>query len=214
MTSERITAERWLAMLQKTSLQWNAVSSVSDALDTVLGDGDHGSALAKGFEGAIENLYLEMTVSEMFITTATQLMNRMGGAAGALFGSFFLGFAMNLHGETSLSSDQFVTACLSGLSNVKRRSRANLGDKTMLDALEPAVYSLETSIKAGNPVSIALQQAAKTAKEGAEATIPMTAKHGRAKFLGLRSYGHMDAGAHSVAVLFEAWSKCWDSFHE
>ena len=201
-------------MLQKTSSQWKAVSSVSDALDAVLGDGDHGSALAKGFEGATESLHAEMKVSEMFITTAMQLMNGMGGAAGALFGSFFLGFAMNIRGESSLSSDQLANACLSGLSNVKRRSRANLGDKTMLDALEPAVYSLETCVKAGNPLSISLQEAAKAAIEGAEATIPMIAKHGRAKFLGLRSYGHMDAGAHSVAVLFQAWSKCWDSFHE
>lgn len=209
MTKEQIEAEQLLALLRAASTRWLTIRSESDTLDAILGDGDHGSSLANGFASAIEGLSTEMTISELLLQTATQLMNRMGGAAGALLGSFFLGLATASQGKSSLDLSQFATACASGLTSVRRRSHANLGDKTLLDALEPAVRALEEGGKSGLSFSSSLKAAALAAKAGAEATIPLVAKHGRAKFLGPRSCGHMDAGAYSVSALFDAWSNSW-----
>ncbi len=205
MTEEQIGTEQLLVLLRAAATSWQEGHAETDALDAALGDGDHGSGLAAGFAGAIVGLTAEATMSEMLLQTATQLMNRMGGAAGALFGSFFLGVATAIRGEPSLSMAQFTAACVAGLASVQRRSRADLGDKTLLDALEPAVHSLKAGAKSGATFAEALQDAADAAQTGAEATIPLVARHGRAKYLGERSRGHMDAGARSVATLFAAW---------
>ena len=149
MTEEHIGPEQLLAMLRAAATGWQEGRAETDALDAALGDGDHGSGLAAGFAVAIVGLTTEATMSEMLLQTATQLMNRMGGAAGALFGSFFLGIATAIRGQSSLSMTQFAAACAAGLASVQRRSHANLGDKTMLDALEPAVRALEASARAG-----------------------------------------------------------------
>ena len=205
MTEEHIGPEQLLAMLRAAATGWQEGRAETDALDAALGDGDHGSGLAAGFAVAIVGLTTEATMSEMLLQTATQLMNRMGGAAGALFGSFFLGIATAIRGQSSLSMTQFAAACAAGLASVQRRSHANLGDKTMLDALEPAVRALEASARAGTKLAETLQAAAEAAQSGAEATIPLVARHGRAKYLGERSCGLMDAGARSVATLFATW---------
>ena len=205
MTEEHIGPEQLLAMLRAAATGWQEGRAETDALDAALGDGDHGSGLAAGFAVAIVGLTTEASMSEILLQTASQLMNRMGGAAGALFGSFFLGIATAIHGQSSLSMAQFAAACAAGLASVQCRSRADLGDKTMLDALEPAVRALEAGARSGATFAEALQSAGDAAQTGAEATIPLVARHGRAKYLGERSCGHMDAGARSVATLFAAW---------
>lgn len=198
-------------MLLSTAHQWQAASSISDSLDAQLGDGDHGHALANGMAAAAEQLTDTESIQELYMLPASSLMNRMGGAAGALLGSFFLGIATAAQEHTSLNLVDFSAACSAGFAAVKRLSRAELGDKTLLDALEPAIHALASCAESGASISLSLQEAAKAAETGAKATISMTAKHGRAKFLGQRSTGHMDPGAHSVSVMFNAWHIAWQN---
>ncbi|MCY4107080.1 MAG: dihydroxyacetone kinase subunit DhaL [Chloroflexi bacterium] len=209
MSREKITAEHIQSMLLTTAQQWQTASHISGALDAKLGDGDHGHALANGMAAAAEQLREPKNIPEMFMTTASSLMNRMGGAAGALLGSFFLGMATATQEPAELTLVDFSAMCSAGCAAVKRRSRAEMGDKTLLDALEPAIHALASYAEAGASIANSLQEAAKAADTGANATIAMTAKHGRAKFLGERSTGHMDPGAHSVSVMFHAWHIAW-----
>ena len=205
MAKEIIGPREMLAMLRATAAAWQDSRAETDALDAALGDGDHGSGLATGLGKAVANLHEAQAISEMLLHTATGVMNQMGGAAGALFGSFFLAMATACRGESSLNPAQFAAACAAGLSGLQRRSRAALGDKTMLDALIPAITTLQESVDAGDRLTTALENAASAAQAGAEATIPLAARHGRARFLGERARGTMDAGARSMAILFAAW---------
>ena len=203
-----------LILLQAVDSQWRECCKKLDALDAELGDGDHGSSLSAGFSATISVLENRMGINEILMTTATRLMTLVGGSAGALFGSYFLGMAQSVGDQLTLGANQFAAACRSGLDRVQHRSRAQLGDKTMLDALIPAVTALQETCVSQNATLIsALEAAAVAAMAGAEGTIPLIAKHGRAKYLGERARGHMDAGALSVALLFRAWHDASNSMN-
>ena len=178
-------------------------------LDTEIGDGDHGFSMASGFNSVREKLgeYSSLSIGELLKKVGFELINTIGGAAGAVFGTLFTGqasyYRSNLAGVESLSLEDLSNMLDEALTQIKRRGGAALGDKTMVDALEPAVISLNTSLSEGKSLADAFNNAAAAAKSGAEKTKDMVAKHGRSKNLGERAIGYIDPGAVSTTIIFK-----------
>ena len=171
-------------------------------LDTAIGDGDHGTNMLRGFSAVRRKLEVTVTgdLGSLFRLVGMTLISAVGGAAGPLYGGFFLEMAKVTAGKACLGKDEISAALAAGLNDIKRRGKAGVGDKTMVDSLSPAVAALE-SVK---ELCAAFRAAADAAKTGAEATIPLQARKGRASYLGERSIGHQDPGATSSWLLFEA----------
>ena len=171
-------------------------------LDAALGDGDHGSSISGALMLAVEKVAAleNPTCHAIWLTTAKALMNGMGGASGAIFGTFFLRGAARLKGVESVEHGILSAMLQDGLAGVQARGRATTGDKTMVDALAPAVAAFAAESDFGS----AWQAAADAAKQGAESTRNLVAKQGRAKYLGERGIGHIDPGAMTIAIMFQA----------
>lgn len=137
-------------------------------------------------------------------------MNDMGGASGMVFGAFFRGCANAVKDIKALTRQDIGQMLSAALAYVEKRGKVQPGDKTMVDALAPAVSAYKDAINNGLGLQDALGSAADAAKAGALSTVEMVAKVGRAKFLGERSLGHQDAGATTMALLFSAWVNCLD----
>src|SRR5215472_11442332 len=171
-------------------------------LDTAIGDADHGFNLQRGFY-AVRNK-LEITTTEdlgrLFRLVGMTLVSTVGGASGPLYGGFFLEMAKVTAGKACLAKDEVSAAFAAGLNDIKRRGKAEVGDKTMVDSLSPAVAALKSAAE----LCAAFRAAADAAKTGAEGTIPLEARKGRASYFGPRSIGHQDPGATSSWLLFEA----------
>jgi phosphoenolpyruvate---glycerone phosphotransferase subunit DhaL len=205
-----VTVNHLVRFISAISHRITANRELLNSLDSALGDGDHGTGISTAFEGAVEviNDLENPTPTDVFKTTATILMNRMGGASGALFGTFFLKGAMISNDKTSLSKTDMDALLQAGLEGVKQRGKSDVGDKTMIDALSPAVVAFQETVDFDE----AWQQAAKSARQGAESTRDLVAKHGRAKFIGERAIGHQDAGATTIALMFEAIRDYWKEY--
>jgi dihydroxyacetone kinase-like protein len=173
-------------------------------LDSAIGDGDHGTNMHRGFQAALERLESSPpdTPSDVLKAVSMALVSKVGGAAGPLYGTAFLRASSALSGREELSAASVAAALEAALAGVKQRGRAEVGDKTMVDALEPAVRAAKRA--EGKGVAAMLRAAAEAAGEGAEATVPLTARKGRASYLGARSAGHKDPGAASTAYLLAA----------
>ena len=172
--------------------------------DQAIGDGDHGIGMARGFE-AVENMLQTKplnTVGEVFFNTGTSLLASIGGASGAIFGSFFMGAGKVLQGAETLDSVGYQKALAAGLAMVKKRGNASIGDKTMVDALEPAVNAAEQY--SGSSLEELVVVVAKASRAGMEKTKTFTAKIGKAKTLGERTLGHADPGAISITLIFDS----------
>ena len=170
-------------------------------LDGKIGDGDHGIGIARGFQAVSEEMLKDFfTINELFQQAGFALMNSMGGASGIIFSSIFLGALSDTKQETELNISVLQRYFRNGLERIKQKGGAELGDKTMLDAFEPAVISIEGNKQ--EELNEVFRKAALAAQLGVEATKNYAAKFGRAKFLGERSIGHCDAGAKSVALIF------------
>jgi len=180
-------------------------------LDAVVGDGDFGYSLARGFGKLVEDWdSLEYDdVSGLLKKTAMVLSSRIGGTSGPIWGTAFLRAGTTLKDNPSPSSEDVIAALRASIDGIKQRGNADLGDKTLLDALIPATDRLEQELAGGASASDALAAAAVTARESAEATKPMLAKRGRASYAGERSMDSVDAGAMAIAVLFERVSTAW-----
>ena len=178
-------------------------------LDAVVGDGDFGYSLARGFEVVISDWdSLEYSdIGGLLKRVAIILSKKVGGASGPIWGTAFLRAGGSLAGADEPTGEQVIAALRSAIEGIKQRGTCDLGDKTLLDALVPAVDELEAALPEGPDV--ALERAAATARERAEATKGMLAKRGRASYTGERSRDSVDAGAIGVAVLLEAVSKAW-----
>lgn len=181
-------------------------------LDAALGDGDHGTSISTAFALAVADIAAleEPGLSAIWLTTAEALMNRMGGASGAIFGSFFLRGVALLRELQTVNKAAMDGLLQAGLDGVKARGRARMGDKTMVDALEPAVLAFAAAEGFGP----AWSAAAAAARGGAEATRDLVARKGRAKYLGERAIGHIDSGAMTVALMFEALDGTWGASAE
>ena len=175
-------------------------------LDRAIGDGDHGSNMNRGLRAAVSALTEARPASgsALFSKIGMTIVSTVGGASGPLFGTMFLRIGASLGDTSETSLAQLATALQAGLAGVVARGKAEAGEKTMLDALGPAVSALETAAATGVSNAEAFQSALKAAEDGRDATIPMLARKGRASYLGERSIGHQDPGATTVALLFAA----------
>jgi phosphoenolpyruvate---glycerone phosphotransferase subunit DhaL len=178
-------------------------------LDAVVGDGDFGYSLARGFEVVLSDWdEMEYTdIGGLLKKTAIVLSKRIGGTSGPIWGTGFLRAGAALSGMPEPDGEAVIAALRASIEGIKQRGNADLGDKTLLDALVPAVDELEASLAEGS--GVALERAAVKARESAEATKEMLAQRGRASYTGERSRGSVDAGAVGIAVMFEAVSKAW-----
>ncbi len=178
-------------------------------LDAVVGDGDFGYSLARGFEVVLSDWdEMEYTdIGGLLKKTAIVLSKRIGGTSGPIWGTGFLRAGAALSGTAEPDGEAVIVALRASIEGIKQRGNADLGDKTLLDALVPAVDELEASLAEGS--GVALERAAVKARESADATKDMLAQRGRASYTGERSRGSVDAGAVGIAVMFEAVSKAW-----
>jgi dihydroxyacetone kinase-like protein len=175
-------------------------------LDSAIGDADHGSNMRRGMTAAVGKLDAapDAAPAALLKTTGMTLVSTVGGASGPLYGTFFLRMGTSIGDKTELDAAGFAAALRAGLDGVVARGKAAAGDKTMLDALIPAVDALDAALADGAGLGDALRAAADAADAGRDATIPLVARKGRASYLGERSAGHQDPGATSTALLLTA----------
>jgi dihydroxyacetone kinase-like protein len=175
-------------------------------LDSAIGDADHGSNMDRGLAAAVAALDAAPpdTAGALLKKVGTTLVSTVGGASGPLYGTLFLRMGATLGDGRSTTAEQLAAALRAGLDGVAARGRAEPGDKTMLDALAPAVEALEASVASGAALPDGLRAAQAAAAQGRDATIPLQARKGRASYLGERSIGHQDPGATSVELLVAA----------
>jgi dihydroxyacetone kinase-like protein len=173
-------------------------------LDSAIGDADHGINMNRGMTAVMEKLDTlndDGDIGSMLKTVGMTLVSKVGGAGGPLYGTLFLQFGNSSAGKTALGLTDWAQMVGAGVEGVRARGKAELGDKTMLDALAPARDALEEAIGDGAAFGAALGSAAAAAEEGMKATIPLVARKGRASYLGERSAGHQDPGATSSWML-------------
>lgn len=177
-------------------------------LDAAIGDADHGVNMRRGLQKVRERLgdgglHCE-DVGSLLRTVAMTLISSVGGAAGPLYGAFFLRAAQESNGSAGVTLAQLAAMFRSGLEGIQQRGKAQPGDKTMVDALLPAVKALEVAAAARRPAGAALAAAQAAAEQGMQRTVEMQANKGRASYLGPRSIGHQDPGATSAFLLVAA----------
>lgn len=199
---------KWFKALQETFARNKEY--LTD-LDAAIGDADHGINMDRGFT----NLWAELTDSTpqdptaVLKTAAMVLIKTVGGAAGPLYGSFFLRASAACSGKNELDAADLAALFEAGLEGVVQRGRAEVNDKTMVDSLTPAVAAMKQAAADGADVAEMLSQAASAAEEGMRATVPLQAKKGRASYLGERSMGHQDPGATSSFLLIKTAAEVW-----
>ena len=180
-------------------------------LDAVVGDGDFGYSLARGFELVVADFdtFDRTDIGAFLKKIAVVITSRVGGTSGPIWGTAFLRAGVASTGKTELTSEDAIAMLRASIEGIKQRGNSDLGDKTLLDALVPAVDELEAAIGQGDDGAACLRRAAVVAREQAEATRPMIAKRGRAAYTGERSIGTLDAGAVAIAVMFERLAEAW-----
>ena len=180
-------------------------------LDAVVGDGDFGYSMARGFEQVLAGFdaFDRSDIGTFLKKVAVTITGRIGGTSGPIWGTAFLRAGAVAAGKMALEPADVVAMLRAAVEGIKQRGQAELGDKTLLDALVPATDVLERELDAGAGAAAAIQAASVTAREAAEATKDMVARRGRAAYTGERSRGSVDAGATAVAVLLERISAAW-----
>ncbi|WP_354688865.1 dihydroxyacetone kinase ADP-binding subunit DhaL [Aeromonas sp. 19NY04SH05-1] len=178
------------------------------ALDTDIGDGDHGLNMQRGFAKVAEKLpaVADKDIGQVLKTTGMTLLSSVGGASGPLYGTFFIRAAASSDAcqSLNLNLNQLCKMLSDGVEGIVSRGRAEPGDKTMCDAWWPALAALQQAEQQALPLPEALDKAVAAATAGTESTIQMQARKGRASYLGERSIGHQDPGATSTLLLLTA----------
>jgi dihydroxyacetone kinase-like protein len=172
-------------------------------LDSAIGDADHGINMNRGMQAVLGKMDAAESADTGALLKAVgmTLVSTVGGASGPLYGTLFLQMGTSAAGKSDLSGDDWADALASGVAGVQRRGKAELGDKTMIDALVPAVEAVRSALAGGSALDEALRRSAEAAREGMTATIPLVARKGRASYLGERSANHQDPGATSSWLL-------------
>jgi dihydroxyacetone kinase-like protein len=180
-------------------------------LDSVVGDGDFGFSLARGFENvdAQWDTFDRSDTGTFLQKVAVVMTGRIGGTSGPIWGTAFLRAAGQVKGKAEVTGDDVVLMLRAAIEGIKARGGADLGEKTLLDALAPMTDAIEKELAAGSSAADVARAAAVTAREAAEATAPMQARRGRASYTGERSIGSVDPGAIAVAVLAERVADTW-----
>ncbi|MGQ9616227.1 MAG: dihydroxyacetone kinase subunit DhaL [Spirochaetota bacterium] len=208
--AEGITKENLVGMIRIVSAKIDEQKEYLSRLDTEIGDGDHGFSMANGFRNLNSKLdeFSKLDIGEMLKKCGFELIKTIGGAAGAVFGTLFTGqaayYTRQISGKHVLSLGDIANMWTEALNQIKVRGQAKQGDKTMVDALEPAVFELKKGAEDQLSFSEAFANAARRAKEGAEKTKDMVAKRGRSKNLAERSLGFIDPGAMSTYFIISA----------
>ncbi len=207
MAADTLTADAVLRWLQNCADTFVAHKDELTQLDAAIGDADHGANMARGFnavKGKLADLK-DKDVGAIFKAVAMTLISTVGGASGPLYGTFFLQAANPSNGKKELSLAELSATFDAGLQGLMSRGKAAVGEKTMVDALVPALAALKAA--GGDTLDEALDRAVASARKGADSTVPLVAKKGRASYLGERSAGHLDPGAASSVLLLEALHK-------
>ena len=180
-------------------------------LDAVVGDGDFGYSMARGFELVLQGWddFDRTDIGTFLKKVAVVITSRIGGTSGPIWGTAFLRAGTTAGSADQLEPAQIIAMLRASIEGIKARGKSDVGDKTLLDALVPAVDTVEEEIGLGHAAADILRAAAGTARERAEATRSMQAMRGRASYTGERSIGTLDAGAIAVAVMFEALADKW-----
>jgi dihydroxyacetone kinase-like protein len=196
-----------LAWLERSAARLREQRAYLTDLDAAIGDADHGVNMDRGFTAVMAKLQAEGTspdVGAILKTVGATLVSTVGGAAGPLYGTAFLRSGMALANQESVTGKDIGEGLQAALEGIKARGKAHAGEKTMIDALEPAVAAYLAALGTDDDIHKALTAAADAAEEGMRATIPLLATKGRASYLGERSIGHQDPGATSTAMLLRA----------
>jgi phosphoenolpyruvate---glycerone phosphotransferase subunit DhaL len=206
--TDTITRDDLARMIASAADQVREHHAMLSELDSASGDGDHGSAMMRSVD-RLQKVFGPAGPADIktcFHQAGWEVMGADGGASSALLGSFFLGMADGVpESVKSMDCPQLAAAFEAGLRAVCKQTKAQIGDKTMMDALIPAVEAMRAAAQAGKNHAQAMGAAATSAKSGAESTANLTARFGRARFLGERTRGHRDPGAVSIALLFEGF---------
>ena len=199
------TAVSVTAWMREASAAVAAEADHLTQLDSAIGDGDHGVNMTRGFTAVVEAVDgSEEPPGKQLILAGKTLVSKVGGASGPLWGTALRHAGRAVGSAEALEGAQLVEALSAGLAGVVELGAAEPGDKTMVDALAPAILALRAALEEGAPLDAAVGAAADAAEAGARATVPMQARKGRASYLGERSVGHQDPGATSTAVIVRA----------
>lgn len=200
-----LDTKQMAAIIEGMAKKIEAEKEYLTELDNEIGDGDHGINLARGFE-AVEKKLPSLAggdIGALLKGVGMQLVSTVGGASGPLYGTAFMKAGMACKGLTEIDGPAFVKAMEAAVDGIKMRGKATEGEKTMLDALCPALKVLQDDVSAGKSLKEALQDAAQAAEKGVEYTKTIIATKGRASYLGERSLGHQDPGATSSLYLLQ-----------
>jgi dihydroxyacetone kinase-like protein len=202
----RVTDEQLRAWMRRFAEQVAEHRTELTRLDTAIGDGDHGTNLDRGMRKAVERLdgVEPGDMGGTLKAVGMALVSSVGGAAGPLYGTLFMQMGSATAGHEEVDVSGLADALAAGLEGVRKRGKAEPGDKTMVDALLPAVDALRVAAGEGADEGEALRRAADAAEAGARDTVPLVARKGRASYLGERSAGHQDPGATSSALLLRS----------
>lgn len=208
MTISRDAVLHWLQAFAATINENNAYLT---QLDSDIGDGDHGANMNRGMQAVLTILpgIADKDIGSIFKTVGMKLVSTVGGASGPLYGTMFMQMGNATAGKMELTLDDWIAAMQAGYDGVVMRGKAQLGDKTMVDALNPGLAALKAERERGAAIPEALRVAADATKQGMEATTPLVARKGRASYLGERSAGHQDPGATSSWYLMRTAAETW-----
>jgi phosphoenolpyruvate---glycerone phosphotransferase subunit DhaL len=204
ITESIVRAQTITAWLAEAEQQIKAQSDYLTQLDAAIGDGDHGTNMRRGFDAvgkALAGQDRTTPPGRLLVLAGKTLVSTVGGASGPLWGSALRRAGRALGEGESFDGRQLAAALDAAVAGVVELGAAAPGDKTMVDALLPAAQAMGEALDAGRSLEDALAAAAAAAREGAEATVPMQARKGRASYLGERSIGHQDPGATSAAIV-------------
>lgn len=210
ITESIVQAETVTTWLAEAGEQIRSQSDYLTQLDAAIGDGDHGTNMRRGFDAvgkALAGQGDNTPPGRLLIVAGKTLVATVGGASGPLWGSALRRAGRALGDSETFDGKQLALALDSAIEGVVELGAAAPGDKTMVDALVPAARALHEAIDSGRSLEEAARSAADAASDGAEATVPMRARKGRASYLGERSIGHQDPGATSAAIILAALSR-------
>ncbi|TPN87060.1 dihydroxyacetone kinase subunit DhaL [Aquimarina algicola] len=202
-----INISQLIKWLEKAALVMQENKDYLTKLDSDIGDADHGFNMERGFNKVrekLDELSNSKDIASLFKNTGMTLISSIGGASGPLYGTLFLQASMVLKDKTELNLIDLKNCLENGVNGVKLRGKASVGDKTMIDVLDPAIQSLSDSLNANLSINEALENLVKVAEKGMTSTTDLIAKKGRASYLGERSIGHQDAGATSSYLIFKS----------
>ncbi|WP_448576680.1 dihydroxyacetone kinase subunit DhaL [Thermomicrobium sp.] len=206
-----LTLDWALAWMRRAAELMGANRDYLTQLDAAIGDADHGANMDRGFRAVLQKLDNDhpTELGATFRLVGMTLLATVGGASGPLYGTLFLELGKRVAGRAEVGAQEWVAALRAAIEMVAQRGQAQRGDKTMIDALLPAVETLDRELTQGGDLATALRAAVVAAEEGMRATIPLQARRGRASYLGERSIGHQDPGATSSALLLRAAAEAW-----